>query len=318
MPMKSFRFQPPLRSPRLRRGAALVLALACLGTVTGAHPAADPAPAAARSDAAIAPSAAQIVARNAMARGGLEAWQAVRTIVEMGHIEHGQIKGPKKRHGTPSAARGSLDQSLPFTLQIKRPHKMRLEMNLGDATALQLFDGTEGWTVQPSAKGPLVHKFSDAEAQAAATQVDPEGPLIDAAAKGTTVALDGEEVVEGRKAYKLALTLKSGAVRHVWIDAQTFLDLKLDGNRLIEGRLWPTESYFYDWKSAGGVKVPGRVETAIEDVRTSSRILVDRVIVNAPLADTMFSLPQSARGPGASGTAQPATAAPESAGGQKP
>jgi hypothetical protein len=252
------------------------------------------------------PDVAQIVERNAQARGGLAAWRALETLSEKGYIEHGQIKGPRKRHGTPAGTHGALDQSLPFTLQIKRPHRLRLEMNLGDVTALQIFDGKQGWTIQPSAQGPLVHKFTPAEAEAQAEQNDPEGPLIDAAAKGTRVALEGEESVEGRAAYKLALTLKEGQLRHLWVDKQTFLDLKLDGTRVIDGRAWPTETYFYDWKTAGRIKLPYRIETAINDVRTSSRIVVEHVTVNVPMADDLFALPASRSAAPATAPAAPA------------
>jgi len=275
-----------------RRAAAALLAAFLLDAGALALPA---APATADAPAAKESLGVQeIVARNAQARGGLEAWRALATLGEKGRIEHGQKKGPKARHGSPAAPRGSLDQSLPFTLEIKRPHRMRLELNLGDLTALQVFDGTEGWTVQPSPKGPALRKFSAAEAQAAAEQIDPEGPLIDAERKGTTVSLEGVDEVEGHRAYRLALALKGGAQRHVWIDSQTFLDLKIDGNRLIEGRLWPAETYFYDWKTVGGLKIAHRVETAVQDVRSSSRILVDKVLVNAPLADERFALPLAA------------------------
>ena len=269
----------------LQAAAALLLVQAA----TAAVDASPPAP-----PAAALPTVEEIVARNAQARGGLDAWHALQTLTERGYVEHGQLKGPKKRHGTPTAGHKSLDQPVPFTLQFKRPHKYRLEMNLGDATALQLFDGTDGWTLQPSPKGPLVRHFTSAESQDQAEQNDPEGPLLDAAAKGTTVALDGTDTVEGRAAYKLTLTLKDGQVRHVWIDQQNHLDLKIDGSRLIEGRVWPTETYFYDWKTAGRIRLPYRIETAVNGVRTSSRIVVEHVVVNAPLGDAAFALPKDA------------------------
>jgi hypothetical protein len=232
-----------------------------------------------------------IVAANAQARGGLDAWRAVKTLSEKGHIDHGQLKKPTSRHLKAQGGSRALDESLPFVLQFKRPHKMRLEMTLGDANALQLFDGTTGYLLQPSPTGPLIHAYTQDEAAAAAEQVDPEGPLLDAAAKGIVVALDGEDAVEGRRAFKLSLTLKNGLQRHVWVDAQTYLDLKIDGSRMIDGRPWPAETYFYDWRRAGGIRLPYRVETAINDVRTSSRIVVERVLVNAPIDDSVFSLP---------------------------
>jgi len=278
----------PLRLPCIAICRAIA---AALGSAAGAFAlaATDPAP-----QAVSTPDAAQIIARNAEARGGLETWRALKSLGEKGHLEHGQMKGPKTRHGGPSSTTGSLDQSLPFTLELKRPHKMRLEINLGDLTALQLFDGQQGWTIQPSAKGPLVRAFAPDEAMTAAEQIDPEGPLIDAASKGTTVTFDGQETVEGHRTYKLKLVLKGGEERHVWVDATTYLDVKIDGQRIIEGRPWPSETYFYDWKKTGGIELPYRIETAVDGVRTSNRILVDRAVVNLPIDDDRFALPKDA------------------------
>jgi len=279
------------RFPGWLHTAMRLAAAGALGLFAGGWAMAATAPA---PEAPAMPDAAQIVARNAEARGGLEAWRTLNSLGEKGHLEHGQMKGPKTRHGGPTSAHGSLDQSLPFTLELKRPHKMRLEINLGDLTALQLFDGKQGWTIQPTPKGPMVRPFAPDEAMTAAEQLDPEGPLIDAATKGTTVTLDGQEIVEGHRTYKLKLALKGGEERHVWIDADTYLDVKIDGKRIIEGRPWSSETYFYDWKKAGAIKLPYRIETAVDGVRTSNRILVDRAVVNMPIDDDHFALPKDA------------------------
>lgn len=236
------------------------------------------------------PSAAQILAANAAARGGIAAWRSVKTLVERGLIEHGGAKTPGGRMPVAGGGARAYMGTLPFTLMFKRPHEMRVEMDLGDLRALQLFDGKQGWTLQPSPRGPVVHAYTPAESAAFAEQSDPEGPLLDAAAKGTRVTLLGVEPVEGHRAYKLELTLQDGAKRHVWVDATTFLDLKIDGTRLVGGRAWPMETYFYDWRSAGALKLPGRIETAIDGVRTSTRLIVQSVFVNRPIDEAMFRL----------------------------
>ena len=39
----------------------------------------------------------------------------------------------------------------------------------------------------------------------------------------------GTDTVEGHPAYKLRVTLKNGSARTVWVDGQSFLELKIDG-----------------------------------------------------------------------------------------
>ena len=55
-----------------------------------------------------------------------------------------------------------------------------------------------------------------------------DGPLIDHEMKRVAVNLDGVDELEGHKAYRLSIKLPSGAPRRVWIDAETFLDIKHD------------------------------------------------------------------------------------------
>jgi protein SCO1 len=275
--------------PRLLVATTLLFAMLCPpahGSPVDAAPSPGPVP-----SAKILPDVADIAAANAKARGGIDAWRAVSTLSERGRIEHGQLARPTSRHAKAQVGSRELQEALPFMLQLKRPHKMRVEMSLGDTKALQLFDGAMGYLLQPSPTGPLIRRYTPDEAAASAEQVDPEGPLLDAAAKGTAVTLDGEDTVEGRRTYKLGLTLHNGLQRHLWIDADTYLDVKIDGTRIIDGHPWPVETYFYDWRQTGGVKLPYRVETAIDDVRTSSRIIVERVLVNTPVDDSEFSLP---------------------------
>jgi hypothetical protein len=53
--------------------------------------------------------------------------------------------------------------------------------------------------------------------------------LVDYAATGTKVELVGTEKVEGRDTYKVKITMKSGQALHVWIDPETFLETKIEG-----------------------------------------------------------------------------------------
>ena len=51
-------------------------------------------------------------------------------------------------------------------------------------------------------------------------QTELDGYLVDYVAKGTRIELDGIDRAENRDTYRLKLTLKSGDLTHVWVDAQ--------------------------------------------------------------------------------------------------
>ena len=120
---------------------------------------------------------------------------------------------------------------------------------------------------------------------------DFDGPLVDYAAKGNKIALEGMEPVEGRKAYKLKVTLKDGQVRRVWVDAETFLDVKIDGTRRLGGKSRTVATYLRDYKSVNGVKVPYLLETKVEGVNGSEKIQIEQVALNPKIADIRFAKP---------------------------
>ena len=65
------------------------------------------------------------------------------------------------------------------------------------------------------------------------------------------------ERVEGRPAYKLKLKMKNGDVQHIWIDAQSFLDVKVEGiPRRMDDRMHSVVIYQRDFRSVHGVMVP--------------------------------------------------------------
>ena len=251
-----------------------------LASQTGSAQASRPGAAPAAKPVALRPtklSAAEIVDRNVAARGGLQAWRAVQTLAFSGQLEAGGKKNPQ----------------LPFVMEMKRPHKSRLEVRFQDQTAFQVYDGAQGWKVRPFLNRNEVEAFTPDEAKLAAAWAELDGPLVDYASKGTKIHVDGIESVEGRDAYRLKLTLKSGAERHMWIDAKTFLEAKIDGDpRRMDGRLRNVAIYYRDFRRENGLMVPHVLETVVEGVGTSHRMSIEKVAVNQSLDDKLFAKPQ--------------------------
>jgi hypothetical protein len=102
------------------------------------------------------------------------------------------------------------------------------------------------------------------------------------------------EPVEGRNAYKLKLTLKNGDVQHIWIDAQSFLDVKVEGSpRRMDGRMHSVWVYQRDFRSVQGLMIPFVLETAVDGYHGTHKVLIEKVTVNAKLDDASFSKPRA-------------------------
>jgi hypothetical protein len=244
-------------------------------------------------------TAAQIVERNVAARGGLSGWRAVKSLSWTGKMEAGGNNRPTlampstdKKAAMP-APRPQDQVELPFVLEMQRPRKSRLEIQFAGATAQQVYDGTQGWKVRPFLGRHQVESYTPEELKAAASQADLDGPLIDYAAKGTSIALAGRETVDGVDAYKLSLTLKDKRVQNVWIDAKTFLEIRMEGEpRRLDGKYHPVWVYLRDYKKVDGLVMPTVFETSVQGVKSTEKINVEKILVNPRLADASFAKPE--------------------------
>ena len=178
---------------------------------------------------------------------------------------------------------------------MKRPNRSRLEIQFAGKTAVQVYDGANGWKVRPFLNRNDVEPFTADEARSEAARTDMDGLLIDYAAKGSKVEFVGTEPVAGQNAYKLKVTTRSGEAREVWVDGKSFLDVKVEGTaRRMDGRVHRVYVYQHDFKAVQGVVMPYVLETAVEGYPQTHRMVIETISVNKTLADARFSKPELA------------------------
>jgi hypothetical protein len=254
-------------------------------------------------------SAAQIVDKNVAARGGLQAWRAVQTLSLQGKLGAGGNQRAALPVPTPHSKelantlprRPAGEVQLPFLMEMKRPRKVRVELQFKGTTAVQVYDGANGWKLRPFLNRHEIEPFSEEELKIASNQEDLDGPLVDYAAKGTHVELDGTEKVEGRDTYKIKLTEKTGHTFHLWVDAKTFLEAKTEGQpRRLDGTDHPVEVYYRDYRAVDGLQIPFVLETRVLPVGKNAlgmrdtavppeRIVIEKVVVNPKVEEKQFS-----------------------------
>ena len=222
-------------------------------------------------------SAAQIVAKNVAARGGLEAWRNVSTMVWVGRMLSTHAPAP----------------SMQFVLEQERPNKTHFEINAMGERSLRVFDGAHGWKLRPSRDSkPEVQPYTIQELKFAQEAQGIDGPLIDYEAKGNVVALEGIDDVEGRKAFRLSVRLASGESRHVWIDVETFLDVKYDRMSYGPGGVSGIVSVFHrDFRTVDGLQMPFVIETGVGSGKQADKMVIEKITINAPLDDRVFARP---------------------------
>ncbi len=235
-------------------------------------------------------TAQQVVDKYVAARGGAAAWKAVQGMELKGKMGAGATtyETVNAKHALERKEREEMQ--LPFTLVSKRPNKTRLEVTFNGQTAVQVYDGANGYKYRPYLGKEDWEPYSADELKQAAAEPGIDGLLIDFAAKGSRIESAGTDTVEGQNAYRLKVTRKDGQVRHVWIDAKTFLEIKEDGApRKLDARMHPVEVYLRDYKAEQGVMIPRVIETVVQGVPKTEKITIDSVVLNPRLDDSRFA-----------------------------
>jgi outer membrane lipoprotein-sorting protein len=242
----------------------------------------------------------ELIEKNAKAKGGMEKIKSVQTMRMTGKMIMGQ------------------GMEAPFTMTAKRPKNTRVEFTFQGMTGIQAYDGKTAWMVMPFMGKKDPEAMPSEETKNMEEQADFDGPLIDYKAKGHTVELLGKESVEGSDAFKLKVTLKNGEVRTIYLDAETFLEVKAEAKRMVRGTEIEGESLFGDYKEVDGMMVAHVMESGAKGSPQRQKMVFEKVEFNVPLADSLFVMPVVARADSAKATPAAAVdAAKKAAEGEK-
>lgn len=228
------------------------------------------------SAAASAQTADEIIKKNIEARGGLQKIKAIKSVKVTGKLT---IAGP--------------GLELPITIQQKRPNTFRMDVSFQGQSIIQAYDGETGWQVNPPQGIREPEKMAGDDLKDAQEQADLDGALVDYKEKGHTVELMGKEDLEGTPAYKLKLTLKTGDVRYIYIDAANYLELKITAKRRSPGGEQEVDIYPGNYKQVNGVLFPYSIEQKVGG-QPQVQIALDKIEVDVPVDDAAFKMPVKA------------------------
>jgi hypothetical protein len=222
-----------------------------------------------------APAAAQtvdeVIAKSFEARGGLDKLKAVQSIRMTGKMSMGPME-------------------LPIVIESKRPASLRLDITVQGTLAVQAYDGATAWGISPMGTGQAEALPAD-QAREIADQADLDGPLVDSKAKGHQVELVGREKVEGSEAFKLKVTKKSGDVEYYFLDAESYLPVRVEGKRTVRGTEIEGEGTIGDYKEAGGFLWPHSIQNGAKGRPEKQTITIEKIEINPAIDDARFRMP---------------------------
>ncbi len=217
----------------------------------------------------------ELIAKNVAARGGLEKIRAIQSLRQTGKIQFGST-------------------SVGYQWQGKRPGMVRTEITFQGLTAVNAYDGSVGWRIQPFRGRIDPEKMSADDVKPMQLDADMDGPLIDYQKKGNKVEYLGTEDVDGTDAHKLKVTLKNGDVRYIYLDPDYYLDIRVIDQTTIRGAQQESETDLGDYEQVNGVFLPFSIESGPKGGPKNAKVTIDKAEVNVDLDDAVFHFPVAA------------------------
>ena len=222
------------------------------------------------------PTVDEIVARSIEARGGAAKLAAIQSLRLTGKVVFGG---------------GNSSIEAAFGLLVKRPGMIRSETTLQGLTAVEAYDGVEGWSVQPFQGRRDPQKTPAENLKSVAQQADFEGPLVRWKEKGHKVEYLGTEDVDGTPAHKLRVNLKDGDVKYFYLDPDYFLEIREVTVSKVRGAEQITETDLGSYEQVAGVWLPFSVESGRPGRPRGSRLTFERAEANVEADDALFRFP---------------------------
>jgi outer membrane lipoprotein-sorting protein len=214
----------------------------------------------------------EVIAKNIQAHGGLDKLKAIKTLRLSAKFSQGPFRAD-------------------FLQENKRGDKVREEFIIQGLAQVQAYDGKTGWQISPFGGRKDPELLSQDDLKSLVVDSDIDGPLVDYKEKGHKAELVGHDSMEGTDCFKVKLSMKNGDVRYYYLDADSYLELKLEVQTTIRGALQESELYYGDYEQVNGIYYPFAVEQAQKGSSSRSQITVEKVEQNIALDDAKFTMP---------------------------
>jgi hypothetical protein len=224
---------------------------------------------------AFSQTADELVQKNIEAKGGLDKIKAITSLRILGKFTQSGV----------NATYGQENQ---------RPNLVRETFALQGMTAIQAYDGSMGWTVQPfgGRKDPML--MGEDDLRDLLIDADFDGPLVDYKAKGNTVEYLGHDTIDGDDALRLKVTLKNGDIIYYYLDPDTYLEIRKETQEFIRGSMKENVTELGSYKPVNGVMFPFSISSGPKtDPSSWQTISILKIEANVPLNNGDFAVPPS-------------------------
>ncbi|MBI5282160.1 MAG: hypothetical protein HY858_10795 [Candidatus Solibacter usitatus] len=216
----------------------------------------------------------QVLQKNLEAVGGKEAIQAINTLAIDSRMSFQAGEAPMK-------------------IRAKRPAMVRSEITVQGRDIVSAWDGATAWMINPMMGSGEPQKMDAEMTKSISENADMDaslGALAMLKKEGDKFELLGKQDVAGSPAYKVKFTRKGGEVRTYYLDAKSWLPVKVEMKVRQMGQELDIESLPGDYRKVAGITMPFQTDQRMGG-NSMMLMKVEKVEVNQPLDDALFRMP---------------------------
>ena len=177
------------------------------------------------------------------------------------------------------------------TIELARPGRVRTTIHFSQGVLIQGYDGHTVWGLNPFQGDTAPHPLEAGTAKNVIAGGDLDGPLLDYAAKGNRVSLVGVDTADGHPAYALRVVRPDSTDDTYFVDTTSFLQVKWQGHRVMDGKPVVFETYFRDYRRVSGVMVAFRLDSGTEGSPANLHFVFDSATIDPVIPDARFVMP---------------------------
>jgi hypothetical protein len=221
-------------------------------------------------------TAGEVLERHIAALGGRERLAGLKSLMAVGTM---------KGMGT----------DLPFKMFWAARNRLRIEISMQGNIVAQVFDGTTAgsYLTTPSTgyqeRLPLTPDEARDLAKNAADLDLTEFLAYDR--NGGRVDLQGRQLLEGREVFKIRWTKRSGDTAVLFIDSNTFLEVRRESLVRVNGVDYESESRSSDYREVSGLMMAFRGESRPKGASEGVVLEFAKFAINPQIPESAFAMP---------------------------
>jgi len=186
-----------------------------------------------------------------------------------------------------TARTSMMGMDMPMEIWMKNPNKIKTVTSFNGQDIIQAFDGEKGFMINPMTGSNNAVEMTSEQIKDVARNNIFQNYMVNYLKNGK-LALEGEDNVNGKPAFKVKADLDGTNKAYMYIDKSTFLLLKTVADLNQGGMAVTVESFPTDYTETSGIFLPMKTTTTasgMEIVTTFTKVEVD-----IPIEDSVFKI----------------------------